>query len=138
MFDLSNAKAQASEVIPVGKYNCTITDAVVKDTKDRTGEYIAVNLKIADGDHAGRIIFHNFNIKNMNPKASEIGLGQLRTMLETMGMELKFETPFDCCNAMFGKSVGVRTKIKRDETFGDRAEVSSFFKTTNDTEWDSF
>jgi hypothetical protein len=134
MFDLSEVESVTNEVIPVGKYICTVSDAIVKDTKDRTGEYIAVSLRVAHGGYAGRVIFHNFHIKNTNPKATGIGLGQLKTMLEKMGMGLTFETPFDCCEAIFGKSVGVRTKIRRDETYGDKAEVSSFFPVTETAE----
>jgi hypothetical protein len=131
MFDLSTVeKSDSDSVLPAGVYDCMVTEAVVKDTKSGTGEYISMHLTILEGPAKGRKIFTNFNIKNPNPKAVSIGMQQLAGCVSAMGGEMKFESVFDCCTYMFAKAVKVRTKVKKDETYGERAEVVSFAKTT--------
>lgn len=132
MFDLTNAKSNNFENLPDGKYAVACTDAVMKDTKDATGEYIKATFTIVNGEHKDRKIYTNFNVKNKNPKASEIGMGQLKSFLENSNYkgEFKFETPNDVPVAMCGLIVGVKTKTKTDPTYGDKTEVSYFYKPT--------
>lgn len=131
MFDLSTSKkADTSSVIPAGLYDCMITEAVVKDTKSGTGEYISMHLTVANGEMKGRKIFTNFNIKNPNAKAVEIGKEQLAACLSVIGDGvMKFPDAFECCSYMYGKSVTVKTKVKADPNYGDKAEVVVFSRT---------
>jgi hypothetical protein len=133
MFDLSNVETQNSfETIPAGKYLCSTTNAEIKDTASGTGQYIKVEFTVKHGTHEGRKIWTNFNVKNNNPKAVEIGLSQLKTML----VAAKYPTP-DKLNGvtdLCGLTIGVKTKVKSDEQFGDKAEVSYFFDASKITE----
>lgn len=124
MLDLTNVKSNNNDVLPEGKYSCAITKAEMADTKSGSGMMIKAEFRIMDGQHEGRKVFHNFNVQNTNPKAQEIGLAQLKALMEAAGWkEFKLESP----QALEGVAVGVKTKIRKDETYGDRAEVSYFF-----------
>lgn len=125
MFDLSKVEAQKPQnTIPDGKYICNVTEAKMKDTKTG-GMMIQTTLTICDGQYAGRKIFNNFNVENQNPKAVEIGLAQLKSLLETAG----YPDPnkLGGIDELCGLRVGVKTKTRKDDTYGDRPEVSYFF-----------
>ena len=130
MLDLSNAKSNTNEVLPAGKYVCNVTNAELKDTKNGTGQYIKAELTIIDSANKGRKVWTNFNVKNSNAQAVEIGLGQLKSLLENAGYANpnKLESVTDLC----GLTVGVKTKIKSDE-YGEKAEVGYFFKASKET-----
>lgn len=130
MFDLTSAKTSEFENLPDGKYTCFVTDAVMKDTKDGTGEYIKTTLTVKSGAYEGRKIFTNFNVKNKNEKAVEIGMGQIKSLFQNSDYkgELKFNNANEVPVALCGLCVGVKTKTKKDETYGDKVEVSYFFK----------
>jgi len=124
MFDLSNVSEQKNETLPAGKYLCSVTEAEMKDTKDGTGAYIRAELTVMEGDAKNRKVFTNFNVKNKNPKAVEIGLSQLKSLLVNAGYPNpnKLDSVSDIC----GLTVGVKTKIKADPEYGDKAEVSYY------------
>lgn len=128
-FDLSQTKSSNFETIPDGKYTAACTDAVLKDSKSG-GEYIQCTFKIQHGEHEGRKVFQNFNTKNSNEKAVEIGQQQLKSFLEnsTYAGDFKFGSVNEVPVALCGLVVGIKTKTKRDEQYGDKAEVSYFFK----------
>lgn len=126
MLDLTNVKSQKPQTtIPDGKYICNCTKAEMRDTKSG-GMMIAVELTVRSGDHEGRKIFHNFNVQNSNQKAVEIGLAQLKSFLETSGH--KDPNKLGGTEELEGLTVGVKTKTRKDEDYGDRSEVSYFFK----------
>lgn len=123
--DLSNVKEQKQfEALPAGKYLMTCTNAELKDTKDGTGKYIKIELTVKAGEHEGRKLFSNFNIVNKNQQASEIGQSQLKSFLVLS----KYATPERLKNVtdLCGLTVGVKTKIKSDAEYGDKAEVSYY------------
>jgi len=45
--------------IPAGWYTTTITDAELRDTKNGTGQYIAIRYDITGPEHQGRVVFGN-------------------------------------------------------------------------------
>jgi Protein of unknown function (DUF669) len=127
MIDLSKATVSGPVTIPEGKYNCVVLEAAMKDTKTGTGQYISTTLKVVDGEYAGQKIFHNFNVKNDNPKAVEIGLGQLKSLLTEAGAANP--NALESVDQLCGLKIGVKTKLKEDQGYGPKAEVSWFFKT---------
>ena len=128
MFDLSQVSTSRNfENIPDDKYVCNVTDAKMADSKNG-GMYIKTTFTVAAGQYEGRKIFTNFNVQNANPQAVQIGLGQLKSLLENAG----YATPdkLSGVEALSGLRVGVKTKTKKDEEYGDRTEISYFFKPT--------
>jgi hypothetical protein len=125
MFDLSKYSSQKpSNTIPDGKYICNVTDAGMKDTKSG-GMMIVATFTVRDGEHKGRKVFHNFNVENSNAKAVEIGMGQIKSLLENAG---KNADKLESAQALCGLTVGVKTKTNKSEQYGDKTEVSYFFK----------
>jgi Protein of unknown function (DUF669) len=68
--------------LPPGWYTVTIKDAKLTDTKDRSGQYIAVQY----ATKSNRVVFGNLNIRNKNPKAEEIGRQQLGELMRAVGL----------------------------------------------------
>lgn len=124
MLDLSNVKSQKPQLLPDGKYNCAVTKAEMTDTKNRTGMMVKIELRVMEGEFEGRKVFHNFNVQNNNPKAQEIGQAQLKSLMEAAGWK---EFVLKSTQDLEGIKVGVKTKTRHDEDYGDRAEVSYFF-----------
>jgi len=126
--DLTNVKnetpKQKYEPVTEGWYCVEAEDAEVKETKDGTGEYVKVKFRITSGPFEGRVVYNNFNIKNKNDKAVQIGMSQLKKFMGATGLLdcEKLANVGDLC----GKAVAAKLKIRRDETWGDSNVVTSF------------
>lgn len=108
-------------VLPAGEYVVTCVDAEVRETKMGDGEYI----KCAFETETGAKLFHNFNLKNANPKASEIGLAQLKTFLRVGGK--KDPNKLDGAGELIGLRCMVKTKVKEGSgEYGPQAVITSF------------
>lgn len=80
--DLTGVTASRGfEPIPAGDYNLTIVDASQQLTKAGDGEYLKIKFEVVDGEHAGRYVWQNYNLKNKNDMAVQIGKSQLKSML---------------------------------------------------------
>jgi hypothetical protein len=80
--DLSGA--QENSPVPDGTYPVILNKAEVTPTKSG-GTMIKIQMKITEGPQAGRVVFDQFNIENVNPQAVQIGLGQLKGMMKAFG-----------------------------------------------------
>jgi hypothetical protein len=80
------------DLLPAGWYTCVITDAELKDTKSGTGQYIKVRYDVTGPSCQGRVVFGNFNIKNQNVKAEEIGRQQLGDLMRALGLSAVNDT----------------------------------------------
>lgn len=91
MADLSGFDANEHEVpdfepLPNGDYEVVITESEMKPTKDGGGEYLAVTFEVLEGDHKGRRLWHNLNLKNKSDKAVQIAKGQLSAICKAVGV----------------------------------------------------
>lgn len=84
-FDANGVPPSSFEAIPIDDYTVAITESVIKDTKARDGKYIALTFEVLDGEYKGRKVWTNLNIQNPNPKAQQIGLGQLSEICRACG-----------------------------------------------------
>lgn len=66
---------------PAQKVPFTITNTAIKETKDKTGGYLAVEFTSPQG-----VVIHNYNINNPNPKAVEIAYGQLSALCRAVNI----------------------------------------------------
>ena len=124
MMDLSTYETP-NAVLPPGIYTGVITGVETKTTTAGNGEYLKVEFTIASHGFTGRKIWSNFNTKNPNPKAVEIGMGQLKEMALAIGFSPESLKTFEFTQ-LANKEVAFKTKIKVDPTWGDKAEVSSY------------
>jgi hypothetical protein len=106
--------------IPAGKYTLRCNEAEVKDTKAGTGRYIKCQFKTEEN----RVVWHLFNIENPNPKAVEIGLGQLKRFLKGAGYHDPEE--LGSLNDLIGLKAECTVKIDKSEQYGDKNVISGF------------
>jgi len=114
-------EAQSYEPVPAGWYTATITQSEVKTTRSGTGQYISVRFDITGPSAQGRVVFTNFNIRNPNPKAEEIGLQQLNGLLRSIGLASISDT-----DQLIGGSCQIKVTVKKDQERGDGNEVKGF------------
>lgn len=124
--DLSQAQEQGDPV-PDGQYLVSVVKAEVVDTK-AGGQMIKLQHKIAEGQpQQGRIVFDNFNIKNANPQATQIGLGQLKTMLKAFGHPNP--NRLESTNELLGLKGLINVKVEADPGYGPQSRVKRYSKT---------
>lgn len=68
------------KAIPAGNYRAKVFSAELKDTKSGLGKYVKVEFVVEDGDYEGAELVAQYNVVNQNPKAQQIGLGQLSAL----------------------------------------------------------
>lgn len=121
MLNLNFEGVSESGVPAPGEYTVTCTEAVVNETKAGTGEYIKVKLETVDGP----VFFHNFNIKNPNAKAVEIGMGQLKTFLRVAGK--KDPNKLNGAEELIGLRCIVKVKVEdKGDEYGPQARITAF------------
>lgn len=124
--DLPQGTGGSFEPLPEGNYNATITQAELKDTNDKTGQYIKLRLDITGPSHQGRVIFSNLNIKNQSAKAEEIGREQLGNIMRAAGLAKVTDT-----DQLIGANVNIKLTIRAartDEKTGKTYEASNEVK----------
>ena len=127
MFNFNEVDANQFRPLPAEVYKVIVDDVNYQETRSGTGEYIKVKYIVQDGDYKDRVIFQNFNVKNDNEKAVQIGLAQLKGFLIAVGYgpeTLGEVTRHGLLEMMDQKEVMVKLKIKSDPNFGDRNEVT--------------
>lgn len=91
-FDMGSYEPDAGgfgDPLPEGWYDAMVDESSVEPTKDNatTGNcYAKLRFNIIDGEFKGRKVFKNFNIKNSNPQAEEIGRKQLTAVGHAVGV----------------------------------------------------
>lgn len=74
------------EPIPEGEYLLRMNRIEEKAIKSGVGTLLSAGFEVINGDHKGRLIFHNFIVEHSNPKAEEIGTDQLDKYLKAVGV----------------------------------------------------
>lgn len=120
--DFGGVKTSSFDVIPSGTYTVRVDSAEVKETKTGGGKYINVKFVIMGSDQHGRNLFHMFNFINNNPKAVEIGLQQLKSMMKCAGSE---KDTLENVSDLLGLTCDAVVKVKTDD-FGEKAVINYF------------
>jgi len=114
------------DVLPAGWYQAKVKATELKQTRAGNGEYISLQLEILGPSHQGRVVFSNINIMNPNPKAEEIGLSQLNSLLSAIGLSQISDT-----DQMINGEAMIKLSIKRSDEYGDRNEVKGYKAVSN-------
>lgn len=121
--DLTGAVEQKG-TLPAAKYGCVVEKAEVVTTRSG-GEMIKIQLKVTDiGSYFGRSIFDQFNFKNSNPQAVQIGLGQLKSFMRAAGHPNP--NTLTTVTELQGLKVTVVTKIENDPQYGEQTRVKGY------------
>jgi len=117
--DLSTVKESTFELLPPGWHFGSVQSVELKTTKSGTGQYVKVAFKVKD-----KVIFHNFNIRNDNPKAMQIGLGELKKFATASGVPADGKiASLDTIRAF---SCMLNIAVKEDEGYGAQNVVKGF------------
>ena len=111
--ELPQSTSNSFEPLPIGAYTATITKAEVKITKLGDGEYISLRFDITGPTHQGRVVFHNLNIKNKNPKSEAMALADLGKIMRATGLSRVTDT-----DQLIGGNMTIKLTIKQDEKYG--------------------
>lgn len=88
-FDASQvAPSQPFMPLEPGWYTVKIIEQEPKPTKDNATSgswYLKLVLEVMGGEHNGRKLFHNLNLKNANPEAMRIAYEQLSAICHAVG-----------------------------------------------------
>lgn len=128
MINLTNVKTTDLEVLPPGKYNAAVTGATIKDTKTG-GQMIAAEFTVTTDGFKGKKVWENYNIKNDNQKAVDIGLSQLKTLCLALGYTAEQLANFNP-EMLLSRDLTIETKIETDVTYGDKARVKKYLPKT--------
>lgn len=107
--------------LPAGVYDANITRADLCDTKDGTGQMIAIRYDITGPTHQGRVIFGNLNIRNKSARAEEIGRQQLGEIMRAIGI-----TEIKDTDQLIGGSLKIKVDIEKKEGYEARNVVKGF------------
>lgn len=121
-FDATTVAPQDSfDCIPAGVYTAQATESEIKPTKDGTGTRLNFTFRILDGQHVGRVVFCSLNIANRSKVAEDIAQKQLSQFCYAVGV-LKVSDS----SQLHNRPVRIKVKIKTDDQFGDKNEISAF------------
>lgn len=108
-FDVTEVEPPAPrgeyEPIPEGNYILKALDAVEKKTA-KGGVMITAKFEVVKGEHAGRLLWQNFNTVNVSDTAQTIGRQQLVAWATACGYPLENETD-RLLGKSFAASVGI-------------------------------
>ena len=110
-----NNESSGFSVIPEGNYHVMIDKSEWKDTKAGTGKYINFQMKVVDGEYAGRVLFDILNLINPNPVAVDIARKTLNSMCQACGL-----TNVEDTDELHG--IVFEVKVKVEEGTGDNPD----------------
>jgi hypothetical protein len=107
--------------LPEGWYNAVINSALIKNTKDNSGQYIAVRYDITGPTHQGRVVFGNINIKNKSSQAEEIARQALGSIMRAIGLPRVDDT-----DQLVGGNLQIKLSIRAQDGYGPTNEVRGY------------
>lgn len=100
--DFGSVKDNTSyDLLPQGEYLVKIDSTEMKENKNRTGNYLRVNLIVAAGPFSNRKLTAFFNVNHENTQAEGIGRSELKALILNVGLN---PADFDT-NNLHGKHV---------------------------------
>ena len=110
--DLANVSDEGGRAtLRPGNHSVKIAEAEIKTTKAGTGKYLQIKL----ANEEGQYVTDRINVHNPNPKATEIGLARLKSLL-TFGGHPSPDKPGDI-KSIINLKVGVR--VEQGESWQD-------------------
>lgn len=110
-------------VLPAGNYAGMVVNTDVRETKQKTGKYIWLEIAILTQGFQGRKVWGRINYENNSPEAQRIGQGQLGALLDAVGLG---NQPFTDTNVLHNKQIGIRVKIDNTGPNGPQNEVNGY------------
>jgi len=119
-------------LIPEGNYKAIIISSDMKDNSSGTGQFLALEIAIVEGDYTDTTFTERLNLINPNQKAVEIAYKTLARISEALGMA---ETPSDSAQ-LHNQPLLIEVKTKKGEPWTnnqgekvegkDKSEIKGF------------
>lgn len=106
-------------LIPDGKYQAIILSSEMRDTKNKDGQYLQLNIVITQGQYEGTEFVERLNIINKSELAKQIAYTTLARISEAVGMT---KTPGNS-NDLHNKPFILEVRTKKGEKWTDREGV---------------
>lgn len=107
--------------IPAGTYVAQVVDSDLKTNRAGTGQYIALQIEILDGEFKGRRVFSNLTVSHTNKTAERIGQAHLSALCRAVGVMQLTDTA-----QLHGRPIKITVRIRKDEKYGESNEVTGF------------
>lgn len=127
-FDLTQVVADDNQsgALPAGQYTVVVERADMTNTKDGSGKYVKLMLRVCDMEKRNNaVIFENINVVNASEAAQDIGRKRIKSMLELIGMsedQQKAAGPLD----LIGKKFSVFVKVESNGQYGEENKIVSY------------
>lgn len=105
-----------SVLIPEGNYKAIIINSDFKDTNDKAGKKLELEIVIVEGDYKDTVFIENLNLINNSQKAVEVAYKTLARISEAIGLE---ETPADS-NLLHNQPLLIEVKTKPAEPWTNK------------------
>ena len=121
-FDPRAVDYAATEIaaLPAGTYSAKIIESDERPTKTGMGRIIELTWEVIEGPYAGRRFWQTINYINQNEVAQRIGQAELGRLALACG----YEQAINSTEALHGRPCRVTIKIRQQQGFDDRNEVS--------------
>lgn len=122
-FDARNVEPNvAFEAIAPGEYEAVIVASEMKTTKNGSGAYLELQLKIINGKYQNRTIYDRLNLHNQNAQTVQISQGTLSAICRAIGVL----TPADS-SELHMKPLRITVAVKkRSDTEEMQAEIKGY------------
>ncbi len=107
--------------LAAGMYAAKVISSEIAKTK-KGDNMLKLTFEVL-GANKGRRIFENYMLTHSNPKAVQAGLGRLKSLAASIGID--FDQLQDT-SELHGKPVGIKVKIESSEQYGDQNRINSF------------
>lgn len=85
-YSVNDKPSTAADVLPAAEYVVKVVGGEMKDTKNRDGQYLEVDMEVVEGDYTGSVIRDRFNLKNKSDEAVRIAKSQFAALREATGV----------------------------------------------------
>jgi len=109
-----------SDCVPAGEYVAMITESSMAVTKSG-GEMLKLTVTVLEGQHQNRKVWANLNLIHANPTVVEIAQRELSAICHAVGV-----LNLNDSAQLHNKPLLIRTVVKTDPQYSDRAEVKAW------------
>lgn len=112
------------DVMPAGEYDAVIVASEMKDTADKSGKYLKLELQILNGEFQNRKVWDNLNLVNNGKnkeKTEQIAKGTLSAICRAVNVL----TPKDSAE-LHNKPLRIKLAIDKDPQYGDKNVVKAY------------
>lgn len=94
--------------LPAGRYLVEIIESDTRPTKNGSGEYVHLKMRVVDGPYENRLLFDNLNYINQNSTTQQIAQKSLRRLCRLCSIEGELENTEQLHFHRFHVSVSIR------------------------------